>query len=78
METLLGLLIPQTLKSGFLKVRVYVNKPHTLAELKGNIGREIANISSDMLERVFDSFSARLEECMAKDGHHLKDVFFKS
>ncbi|KAL4716303.1 hypothetical protein ACJJTC_014783 [Scirpophaga incertulas] len=28
--------------------------------------------------KVFDNFSARLEECMAQDGHHLKDVIFKS
>lgn len=63
---------------GFLKARVYTNKPRTLDLLKEAIRQEIANLSPAMLEKVFDSFSARLEECLAKEGHHLKDVIFRS
>lgn len=63
---------------GFLKARVYTNKPRTLDDLKEAIRQEIANMSPAMLGKVFDNFSARLEECMAQNGHHLKDIIFKS
>lgn len=63
---------------GLLKSRVYTNKPRTLEELKEAMRQEIANLSPEMLGKVFDNFSARLEECIAQDGHHLKDVIFKS
>ncbi|XP_046683513.1 uncharacterized protein LOC124369534 [Homalodisca vitripennis] len=57
---------------GFLKARVYKNKPRTLVELKEAISQEIANLPPAMLEKVFDSFSARLEECLAKEGRYLQ------
>ncbi|XP_046687079.1 uncharacterized protein LOC124372712 [Homalodisca vitripennis] len=63
---------------GLLKSRVYTNKPRTLYELKETIRQEIANLSPEMLGEMFDNFSTRLEECIAKNGHHLKDVIFKS
>ena len=37
---------------GFLKFRVYVNRPRTLQDLKINIQEEIANIRPAMLARV--------------------------
>ena len=37
---------------GFLKSKVYINKPRTLAQLKTNIEREIAAIPRAMLEKV--------------------------
>lgn len=63
---------------GFLKSRVYTNKPRTLDELKEAISLEIANLTPEMLSKVFDSFGARLEECLIKEGRHLKDVIFKT
>lgn len=63
---------------GFLKARVYTNKPCTLDELKEIINQEIVNLSPAILEKVFNSFSARLEESLVKEGFHLKDSIFKS
>lgn len=62
---------------GYLKSKVYANKPRTLEDLKEAIRQVVASISRDMLSKVYDSFAARLEECMLKNGHHLKDVIFK-
>lgn len=62
---------------GYLKSKVYVNKPRTLEDLKEAITQEVASITAEMLEKVFDSFAERLEECMARNGHHLNDVIFK-
>lgn len=49
----------------------------SLESLKEGISQEIAKLSHAMLE-VFDSFSARLEECLAEEEHYLEDVSFKS
>lgn len=61
---------------GFLKSRVYLDKPRTVGELKNAIEREIRAIPRDMLRRVMINFSQRLEECVEKDGRHLTDVIF--
>lgn len=63
---------------GYLKSKVYMNKPRTLNDLKAAITQEIGSITNQMLGKVFDSLTARLEECMVRGGHHLTDVVFKS
>lgn len=62
---------------GYLKSKVYANKPRTLEDLKEAIKEVIGSITNEMLSKVFDSFAARLEECMLRNGHHLHDVIFK-
>ncbi len=62
---------------GYLKQRVYVNKPRTLDQLRTNIETEIANISPAILQKVFKNFEKRLENCIECNGHHLNDVIFK-
>jgi hypothetical protein len=61
----------------YLKQRVYVNKPHTLDQLRTNIETEIANISPAILQKVFKNFEKRLENCIERNGHHLNNVYFK-
>ncbi|KAG8255961.1 hypothetical protein J6590_080000 [Homalodisca vitripennis] len=51
---------------------------YTLDELKVAISQEVTNISPAMLEKGFDRFTARLEDCMVKEGNYLKDVLFRS
>ncbi|XP_011174380.3 uncharacterized protein LOC105206592 isoform X2 [Solenopsis invicta] len=61
---------------GYLKQRVYANKPRTLDQLRANIRREIAEIKPAMLKKVYDNFKKRLENCIACNGHHLADIIF--
>ncbi|XP_065223877.1 uncharacterized protein LOC135848033 [Planococcus citri] len=62
---------------GYLKSKVYVNKPQTLTDLQNNIIHECALISQGMLAKVFNNFRKRLEECVENDGKHLNCVIFK-
>ena len=40
---------------GYLKSRVYVNKPRTVEELKDNIREEIAAIPAEMLAKTMEN-----------------------
>lgn len=63
---------------GFLKSRVYVNRPSTLQDLKTNIQEEIANIMLAMLARVMTNARNRFTQCMENGGRHLSDLIFKT
>ena len=63
---------------GFLKSRVYVNRPSTLEDLKTNIQEEIANITPAMLARVMTNARNRFTQCMENGGRHLSDLIFKT
>lgn len=62
---------------GYLKARVFENRPQTLQALKDNITREIRAINQEMLLRVTENFQSRLQECLEQRGGHLKDIIFK-
>lgn len=62
---------------GYLKFKVFQSRPRDLLELKQRIAEEVQAIPQGMLERVFDAFFKRLEECQCVQGRHLKDVVFK-
>jgi hypothetical protein len=57
-----------------LKDKVYNNKPQTEEELKENICREIANIPAEQLQRVYQNFFRRCEECLHVEGQHFQDL----
>ena len=63
---------------GYLKARVYVNRPQSLENLKDNIREEIANIPSDMLVRVMENTRNRYMKCIDNEGRHLPDMIFKT
>lgn len=71
------LTIPDFFLWGYLKARVFENRPQTLRALKTNITQEIRAINQELLLRVTESFQSRLQECLEKRGGHLKDVIFK-
>jgi hypothetical protein len=62
----------------YLKSVVYTDRPRTLVHLKNNIIRAIANIRTDVLERVNRNFRSRLVQCIDNEGRHLADVIFKT
>ena len=70
------LTIPDFFLWGFLKSRVYAEKPRSIPELKEAIQREIQAIPQHMLEDSMRNFRERLESCVQSQGHHLRDVIF--
>jgi hypothetical protein len=49
---------------GFLKDRVYANKPRMLRDLKDNILAEIGNITEETLQQVTANMKTRVEACL--------------
>lgn len=62
---------------GYLKSKVYINKPRNIQELKDSIRQEIATVGEEMLGRAMQNFEERLQECVQKEGRHLTDVMFR-
>lgn len=62
---------------GYLKSRVYANKPRTLTQLKMNIRREIAAISTETLTSVMENVEKRASLAVKAKGSHLRDIIFK-
>lgn len=62
---------------GYLKGKVYRNRPNTLQELKNNIIEEINTINAFVLGSVSQNIVQRMRICYNNDGKHLKDVIFK-
>ena len=63
---------------GYLKSRVFISKPRTIAELKQSIKEEIAAIPEQMTRRVMENLGVRLKQCLRNGGRHLSDVLFKT
>ena len=62
---------------GYLKSKVYCNKPRTLNDLKVAMNEEIAAVSNDSLTKVMTNFEERLLMCIGEGGRHLSDAIFK-
>jgi len=63
---------------GFLKSKVYVDKPRDLEHLLANIQREIRAITPAAWQKVIANFKKRLENCVKNRSGHLSDVIFKT
>ena len=63
---------------GYLKRRIFISKPRTIAELKPSIKEEIAAIAKQMTRRLMENLGARLKQCLRNGGKHLGDVLFKT
>ncbi|CAH1099404.1 unnamed protein product [Psylliodes chrysocephalus] len=62
---------------GYLKGKVYADKPATLQQLKVNIPREIAAIQPETFQKAMENAEKRADLCEASGGGHLADVIFK-
>lgn len=62
---------------GYLKSKVYINRPQSIEQLKRAICQEVAAIPQEMTRRVVENFRERLQKCMDNNGSHLTDVIFK-
>ena len=61
---------------GYLKEKVYVNKPKTLQQLKNNIWAEITALVPETLRGVMENALERARLCEAEDGYCLQDLIF--
>ena len=61
---------------GYLKGRVYTNKPTTINLLKQNIRAEIEQITPKICSKVMENALKRSRICIAARGGHLADIIF--
>ncbi|GFX14907.1 hypothetical protein TNCV_1486491 [Trichonephila clavipes] len=62
---------------GYVKSLVYADKPQTLDHLEDNIRRVIADIRPQMLEKVIENWTFRLDYIRASHGSHMPNIIFK-
>ncbi|GFW07328.1 hypothetical protein TNCV_865001 [Trichonephila clavipes] len=62
---------------GYAKSLVYADKPQTLDHLEDNIRRVIADIRPQMLEKVIENWTSRLDYIRASRGRHMPEIVFK-
>ncbi|GFX87674.1 transposable element Tc3 transposase [Trichonephila clavipes] len=62
---------------GYVKSLVYADKPQTLDHLEDNIRRVIADIRPQMLEKVIENWTSRLDYIRASCGSHIPEIIFK-
>ncbi|GFW90943.1 uncharacterized protein TNCV_1758171 [Trichonephila clavipes] len=63
--------------TGSVKSSVYADKPQTLDNLEDNIRRVIADIRPQMLEKVIENWTSRLDYIRASRGSHMPEIIFK-
>ncbi|GFU85481.1 hypothetical protein TNCV_3960491, partial [Trichonephila clavipes] len=56
---------------------VYADKPQTLDHLEDNIRRVIADIRPQMLEKVIENWTSRLDYIQASRGSLMPEIMFK-
>ncbi|GFT34835.1 DUF4817 domain-containing protein [Trichonephila clavipes] len=62
---------------GYVKSLVYADKSQTLDHLEDNIRRVIADIRPQMLEKVIENWTSRLDYIRASRGSHMPGIIFQ-
>ncbi|GFX53366.1 uncharacterized protein TNCV_2946061 [Trichonephila clavipes] len=62
---------------GYVKSLVYADKPQMLYHLEDNIRRVIADIRSQMLEKVIENWTSRLDYIRASRGSPMPEILYK-
>ncbi|GFX29146.1 uncharacterized protein TNCV_3216811 [Trichonephila clavipes] len=62
---------------GYVKSLVYADKPQTLDHLEDNIRRVIADIRPQMLGKVIENWTSRLDYIRASRGSPMPEIIFK-
>ncbi|GFW60531.1 transposable element Tc3 transposase [Trichonephila clavipes] len=62
---------------GYVKSLVYADKPQTLDHLEDNIRRVIADTLPQMLEKVIENWTSRLDYIRASRGSPMPEIIFK-
>ncbi|GFU34335.1 transposable element Tc3 transposase [Trichonephila clavipes] len=61
----------------YVKSLVYADKPQTLDHLEDNIRRVMADIRPQMLEKVIENWTSRLDYIRASRDSHMPEIIFK-
>jgi len=59
---------------GYLKGRVYQNKPQTIDALKANITEKIQAVTAGVLARTFQNMVRRVQSCLDPNGGHFQHM----
>ena len=59
---------------GYVKSKVYANKPATIDELQTNMECEIAAVSADLCWKIVKNCVQRLDFCKRARGGHAKEI----
>ena len=59
---------------GYLKSKVFVNRPNNLEDLKERIRREVRAVTREMIENVQREFIDRLGYCQDVNGNHFEHL----
>ncbi|GFX27352.1 hypothetical protein TNCV_3341641 [Trichonephila clavipes] len=62
---------------GYVKSLVYADKPQTLDHLEDNIRSVIADIRPQMLEKIIENWTSRLDYIRASRGSPMPEILFK-
>ena len=62
---------------GYVKSKVYADKPATIQVLEANITRVINAISVEMLEEVNQNWTLRMDSLRRSCGQKLKEIIFE-
>ncbi|GFX20507.1 uncharacterized protein TNCV_3488641 [Trichonephila clavipes] len=62
---------------GYVKSLVYADKPQTLDHFEDNIRRVIADIRPQMLEKVIENWTSRLDYIRSSRGSPMPEIIFK-
>ncbi|GFU97489.1 putative DD41D transposase [Trichonephila clavipes] len=62
---------------GYVKSLVYADKPQTLDHLEDNIRRVISDIRPQMLEKVIENWTSRLDYIRASRSSPMPEIIFK-
>ncbi|GFW19232.1 transposable element Tc3 transposase [Trichonephila clavipes] len=62
---------------GYVKSLVYADKPQTLDHFEDNIRRVMADIRPQMLEKVIENWTSRLDYIRASRGSRMPEIIFK-
>ncbi|GFS89433.1 hypothetical protein TNCV_1809561 [Trichonephila clavipes] len=62
---------------GYVKSLVNADKPQTLDHLEDNIRRVITDIRPQMLEKVIENWTSRLDYIRASRGSPMPEIIFK-
>ncbi|CAH2096697.1 unnamed protein product [Euphydryas editha] len=69
--------IISVLQMEIIDFSTYADKPETIDHLEDNIRRAIADIRPQMLEKVIENWTFRLEYVRASRGGHVPEIIFK-
>jgi len=72
--SVIWLRVPNCSLWGYLKGRVYQNKPLTIDVLKANITEEIQAVTADVLARTFQNMARRVQSCLDANGGHFQHM----